>query len=115
MLVKLYPDNPNKRGVRLDVQIEEYGEDNGRYHIHGFLVFKYGYGFEDFRKWPSRQKLEEISEKIRLFGDMVVFSSYAMQVITAFLMLFKAFTVTHKVIFDFVRFFVQFSCLYFCI
>ena len=23
----LYPDNPNKRGVRLDVQIEEYGED----------------------------------------------------------------------------------------
>lgn len=28
-----------------------------------------------------------MSEKIRLFGDMVVFSSYAMQVITAFLML----------------------------
>lgn len=44
------------------LMVEEYGEDNGRYHIHGFLVFKYGCGFEDFRKWPSRQKLEEIKE-----------------------------------------------------
>lgn len=43
--------------------IEEFGEDNGRYHVHGFLCFKYGYGFEDFKKWHSRQNLVLIDEK----------------------------------------------------
>lgn len=43
------------------VLVEEYGEDNDRYHLHGFLVFKYGYGFLDWQQWHSRQKLEEIS------------------------------------------------------
>lgn len=40
--------------------IEEYGEDNNRYHIHGFIIFKYGKGFNGFRKWHSRQKIIEI-------------------------------------------------------
>lgn len=44
------------------LMVEEYGEDNGRYHIHGFLCFRYGYGFKDFTKWHSRQKLEELRE-----------------------------------------------------
>ena len=43
------------------VIVEEYGEDNGRYHIHGFLCFKYGFGFIDFCEWHSRQKIEELT------------------------------------------------------
>ena len=43
--------------------VEEYGEDNHRYHIHGFLIFRYGKGFNDFRKWHSRQKIEELSDR----------------------------------------------------
>ena len=42
------------------LMIEEFGEDNNRYHIHGFIIFKYGKGFEDFRKWHSRQKIIQI-------------------------------------------------------
>lgn len=42
------------------VMVEEYGEDNGRYHIHGFLCFKYGFGFTDFVEWHSRQKIIEL-------------------------------------------------------
>lgn len=43
------------------LMVEEYGEDKGRYHIHGFLCFKYGRGFLDFKEgWHSRQKLELI-------------------------------------------------------
>lgn len=46
--------------------VEEYGEDNGRYHIHGFLTFKYGYGFVDFTQWHSRQKIELLeNDKIK--------------------------------------------------
>lgn len=39
------------------LMVEEFGEDNGRYHIHGFLVFKYGFGFIDFQEWHSRQNI----------------------------------------------------------
>ena len=46
------------------VIVEEYGEDNGRYHIHGFLCFKYGYGFIDFCEWHSRQKIEELTPSL---------------------------------------------------
>lgn len=42
--------------------VEEYGEDSQRYHIHGFGVFKDGKGFEDFKSWPSRQKIEELPD-----------------------------------------------------
>lgn len=42
--------------------IEEFGDDNGRYHIHGFGVFKDNKGFNDFVKWPSRQKIETLRE-----------------------------------------------------
>lgn len=46
--------------------VEEYGSENERYHIHGFGVFREGKGFDDFRQWHSRQKIEEITdEKIR--------------------------------------------------
>ena len=37
--------------------VEEYGSENGRYHIHGFLVFRFGKGFKDFRDWHSRQNI----------------------------------------------------------
>lgn len=48
------------------VLVEEFGELNSRYHIHGFLVFKFGKGFEDFREWKSRQNivLLENSKKV---------------------------------------------------
>lgn len=40
--------------------VEEYGEDNGRYHCHFLGTFKEGKTFEDFRKWHSRQNLQEV-------------------------------------------------------
>lgn len=40
--------------------VEEFGEDNGRYHIHGFGVYKLGRGFADFIKWPCRTKIETL-------------------------------------------------------
>jgi len=43
--------------------VEEYGSSKGRYHIHGFGVFRENKGFEDFRKWPSRQKIETLPYK----------------------------------------------------
>ena len=45
------------------VMVEEFGEDNGRYHIHGFLCFKYGCGFIDFVEWHSRQKIELMEDR----------------------------------------------------
>ena len=47
------------------IMVEEYGEDNGRYHIHGFLCFKYGYGFLDFTQWHSRQDIRELKTGIK--------------------------------------------------
>lgn len=44
------------------LMIEEFGEDKQRYHVHGFLCFKYGYGFEDFSKWHSRRKIYQLKE-----------------------------------------------------
>lgn len=44
------------------VLVEEYGENNGRYHIHGFLIFKYGYNIQDFKSWHSRQNLIELDQ-----------------------------------------------------
>lgn len=54
------------------VMVEEYGEDNGRYHIHGFLCFKYGFGFADFVQWHSRQKIIELdngNKRIKYLTD----------------------------------------------
>lgn len=42
--------------------VEEYGEDNGRYHIHGFGVFREGKGFKDFIKWPCRTKIQDLNK-----------------------------------------------------
>lgn len=52
------------------VIVEEHGEENGRYHIHGFITFKLGFGFQDFIEWHSRQKIEllepyKVKSKIR--------------------------------------------------
>lgn len=41
--------------------IEEYGEDNNRYHIHGFGVYRENKGFKDFVKWHSRTKIQDLS------------------------------------------------------
>ena len=59
------------------VMVEEYGEDNGRYHIHGFLCFKYGFGFVDFCEWHSRQKIElmddsKLKKKVRYLTKYAV-------------------------------------------
>lgn len=43
--------------------VEEYGEDNNRYHIHGFGVYREDKGFRDFIKWHSRTKIQDLSEK----------------------------------------------------
>lgn len=43
------------------VMVEEYGEDNNRYHIHGFGVYRDNKSFVDFRKWYSRQKIETMN------------------------------------------------------
>lgn len=54
------------------VMVEEFGEDNGRYHIHGFLCFKFGFGFVDFIQWHSRQKLIELdsgNKRIKYLTD----------------------------------------------
>ena len=47
------------------VMVEEYGEDNGRYHIHGFLCFKYGFGVLDFMQWHSREDIRELKTGIK--------------------------------------------------
>lgn len=43
--------------------VEEFGEDNGRYHIHGFGVYREGKGFNDFRRWSSRCKIQDLSKE----------------------------------------------------
>lgn len=43
--------------------VEEYGEDNGRYHIHGFGVYWPSKGFDDFREWTSAQNISTLDEK----------------------------------------------------
>lgn len=57
--------------------VEEFGNDNNRYHIHGFGIFKDNKGFEDFRQWPCRQKIENLTEskfkkKIKYLTDYAV-------------------------------------------
>ena len=60
------------------VMVEEFGEDNGRYHIHGFLCFKYGYGFVDFVEWHSRQKIE-LMEDYKLKKKVRYLTKYAVK------------------------------------
>ena len=42
----------------LFVLVEEHGEENGRYHIHGLGVFRENKGLEDFYKWHSREDIK---------------------------------------------------------
>jgi len=43
--------------------VEELGEENGRYHIHGFGVYRIGKGFDDFRQWNCRQSIRTIYDQ----------------------------------------------------
>lgn len=59
------------------VLVEEHGELYGRYHIHGFAVYRRGKGFEDFRKWFSAQKIrtlenEELHKKVKYLTKYAV-------------------------------------------
>jgi len=59
--------------------VEEYGEDNGRYHIHFVGVFRNGFGFDDFIKcWHSRQNLEKIEDTERVCKYMCKYVSKAL-------------------------------------
>lgn len=41
--------------------VEEYGTENTeRYHIHGFGVYRSGKSYEDFIKWPCRNKVRTL-------------------------------------------------------
>lgn len=58
------------------VLVEEYGGDNGRYHIHFVGVFNVGYDFEMFCKgWHSRQNLQEVREIEQVKRYMVKYVS----------------------------------------
>lgn len=40
--------------------VEEYGEDNGRYHIHYVGIFKDNKHFEDLQGWHSREDIQRV-------------------------------------------------------
>ena len=61
------------------LMVEEFGEDNGRYHIHGFLTFKYGFGFLDFTKWHSRQKIELLESDSKKKKKVRYLTKYAVK------------------------------------
>lgn len=42
------------------VMVEEFGTDNGRYHIHFIGVFKFGKTFNDFFQWHSKKDIEKV-------------------------------------------------------
>lgn len=44
------------------VAVEEYGEDNERYHIHFFGCFRHDKKYEDFFAWSSREKIEYLND-----------------------------------------------------
>lgn len=48
------------------VMVEEFGEDNGRYHIHFIGVFKVGKSFDDFFKWKDREQIEKVVSEKRI-------------------------------------------------
>ena len=59
------------------VIVEEFGEDNNRYHIHGFGVYRDNKGFIDFCKWHSRNKIEcltpaKINKKVKYLTNYMV-------------------------------------------
>lgn len=58
--------------------VEEYGEDNGRYHIHGFGVYRDGKGFKDFVKWPCRTKIQDLCKR-NLKKKVMYLTKYAVK------------------------------------
>ena len=47
--------------------VEEYGEENGRYHVHFVGNFHENKGFDDFVKgWHSRQNIEVVDEDTKV-------------------------------------------------
>lgn len=55
--------------------VEEFGEINERYHLHFVGCFRNGFGFEDFRKWHSRQNLERVKEIDKVCSYLVKYVS----------------------------------------
>lgn len=59
---------------RLWLMVEEFGGDNGRYHIHFIGVFNEGKTFNDVFRWTSRediQKVKSITKVARYLCDYV--------------------------------------------
>lgn len=57
--------------------VEEFGEDKGRYHIHGFGCFRENRDFSDFIKWPCRNKIQcldkpTIKKKVKYLTNYAV-------------------------------------------
>lgn len=56
--------------------VEEFGEENERYHIHFVGVFKLGLSFDDFvRSWHSRQNLEKVHDIAKTTAYLVKYVS----------------------------------------
>lgn len=56
--------------------VEEYGETNGRYHIHFISSFKEGKDFNDFKRcWHSRQQLQVLSSEDKIDKYLIKYLS----------------------------------------
>lgn len=58
--------------------VEEHGEEKGRYHVHGFGVFKDSNSFESFRKWHSGQNIKTLNGN-ELFKKVKYLTKYAVK------------------------------------
>lgn len=77
--------------------VEEYGEENERYHIHGFGVYRIGKGFDDFREWKYLQKIRTL-DNVGLRQKAKYLTKYAVKALPrlrrskTYIMYKKAFT-----------------------
>lgn len=52
--------------------VEEFGEEEGRYHIHFIGTYKEGKTFEDFKRfWHSRQNIRKVQENEKISRYLV--------------------------------------------
>jgi len=63
----------------LFVVVEEYGEDKGRYHLHGFGVFKSGKTLEDFYLWHSREDIYLMNNESAIKKKIKYLTNYAVK------------------------------------
>lgn len=77
--------------------VEEYGEDNGRYHIHGFGVYRIGKDFDNFREWKYIQNIKSL-DSVSLKKKAKYLTKYAVKALPrlrrskTYIMYKKAFT-----------------------